>query len=73
MRTLRTLFLVLVTAGVLSGAVFFWASVPTVYRSTSSNKLVSCLSGETSGQERGIDDPVCQSVLKGKYEVVWVQ
>ena len=73
MKTLRALLLVLVTVSVLSWAMFSWASMPTVYKSTSGNKPVSCLSENTSGQERGIDNPVCQSVLEGQYEVVWVK
>jgi len=73
MKILRALFLILVTVAVFIWAVFSWASVPTVYKSTSGDNLVSCLSADTSGQERGIEDPLCQSVLEGQYEIVWVK
>jgi hypothetical protein len=73
MKALPMLFLMLVLGGLLFWAFLGWAQMPMVYQSTSKDKPVACVAKESNWQELAINDPLCRSVLKGKYEVVWVK
>ena len=57
-------------------SLLFWATfagyaeIPNVHKSVQG--FVSCASAETGWENFPIGHPICQEVLKGQYEIVWV-
>jgi len=66
--------LALLIAGVLAVAVILIHSVtdlPVVFKAVP-GKVVGCAGPDTGWKQVGAENPTCQRILKGQYEVEWV-
>jgi hypothetical protein len=74
-RKIAREFLGVLAAGILVSficgyLIWQYSEIPDVYKSVIGP--VGCASPKTNWQRMPISRPVCQEILRGRYEVIWV-